>query len=58
MEMWLRFIGITEIGDIIVEKTLLGEEIDVETRTKRGSVQRPWLRNFKPSPPSQRAVVP
>jgi FMN-dependent NADH-azoreductase len=34
MEMWLRFIGITEITDIIVEKTLFGPEVDVEARTK------------------------
>jgi FMN-dependent NADH-azoreductase len=34
MEMWLRFIGITTISEIIVEKTLFGAEIDVENRTK------------------------
>jgi FMN-dependent NADH-azoreductase len=34
MEMWLRFIGITEITDIIVEKTLFGPAVDVEARTK------------------------
>jgi FMN-dependent NADH-azoreductase len=34
MEMWLRFIGITTISEIIVEKTLFGAEIDVESRTK------------------------
>ena len=34
MEMWLRFIGITTISEIIVEKTLFGAEVDVESRTK------------------------
>ena len=34
MEMWLRFIGVTEISDIIVEKTLFGPTLDVESRTK------------------------
>jgi FMN-dependent NADH-azoreductase len=34
MEVWLRFIGITEITDIIVEKTLFGPEVDIEARTK------------------------
>jgi len=34
MEMWLRFIGIADIIDIIVQKTLFGPEVDVEARTK------------------------
>jgi FMN-dependent NADH-azoreductase len=34
MEMWLRFIGITTISEIIVEKTLFGTEVDIESRTK------------------------
>jgi FMN-dependent NADH-azoreductase len=34
MEMWLRFIGITTISEITVEKTLFGAEIDVESRAK------------------------
>lgn len=34
MEVWLRFIGITDINAIIVEKTLFGPEVDVEARTK------------------------
>jgi FMN-dependent NADH-azoreductase len=34
MEMWLRFIGVAEISDIIVEKTLFGPALDVESRTK------------------------
>jgi FMN-dependent NADH-azoreductase len=34
METWLRFVGITDISDVIVEKTLFGPEIDVEARTK------------------------
>lgn len=32
LEMWLRFIGITDIKDIIVEKTLFGPEVDIDSR--------------------------
>ncbi|UTV41918.1 NAD(P)H-dependent oxidoreductase (plasmid) [Ensifer adhaerens] len=32
MEMWLNFIGISDISTIIVEKTLHGPEIDVQAR--------------------------
>jgi FMN-dependent NADH-azoreductase len=34
MEMWLRFIGVTTIRDIIVEKTFFGPEVDIESRTQ------------------------
>ena len=34
METWLRLIGITDISDIIVEKTLFGAEVDIESRMK------------------------
>jgi FMN-dependent NADH-azoreductase len=34
METWLRFVGVTEISSIVVEKTLFGPESDVESRTK------------------------
>jgi FMN-dependent NADH-azoreductase len=34
METWLRLIGITDISDIIVEKTLFGAEMDMEGRMK------------------------
>jgi FMN-dependent NADH-azoreductase len=34
MEMWLRFVGATEISSIVVEKTLFGVASDVESRTK------------------------
>jgi FMN-dependent NADH-azoreductase len=34
MEMWLRFVGVSEINDIIVEKTLFGAAVDIEGRTK------------------------
>ncbi|MDF0520141.1 NAD(P)H-dependent oxidoreductase [Bradyrhizobium yuanmingense] len=41
MDLWLRFIGISDIGEINVEKTLLGSEVDLETRTqgKRRAVE-------------------
>jgi FMN-dependent NADH-azoreductase len=32
LELWLRFIGISEIDAIIVEKTLFGPKIDVDSR--------------------------
>lgn len=31
-EMWLNFVGITEIASIVVEKTLFGQEIDDRAR--------------------------
>jgi FMN-dependent NADH-azoreductase len=34
MELWLRFIGVTDIESITVEKTLLGSEVDQESRNK------------------------
>ena len=32
MEMWLRFIGVTEISEVVIEKTLFGAEIDTAGR--------------------------
>lgn len=32
IEMWLRFIGITEWESIIVEKTIMGSDIDMQAR--------------------------
>jgi FMN-dependent NADH-azoreductase len=32
MEMWLRFVGVTEISSIVVEKTLFGATVDNEGR--------------------------
>ncbi len=34
MEMWLRFIGVTEITAVVVEKTLLGPDIDIQSRAE------------------------
>ena len=34
MEMWLRFVGVTEISSIVVEKTLFGAAVDDESRTQ------------------------
>ena len=34
MEMWLNFIGVTDIESIVVEKTLLGPELDREVRSR------------------------
>ncbi|MBV9874669.1 MAG: NAD(P)H-dependent oxidoreductase [Verrucomicrobia bacterium] len=32
MEMWLRFVGVTEVSSIVVEKTLFGAAVDGESR--------------------------
>jgi FMN-dependent NADH-azoreductase len=32
MEAWLRFIGVTEVESVIVEKTLFGPEVDHAAR--------------------------
>ena len=34
MEMWLSFIGVTDVESIVVEKTLFGPEVDLEARAK------------------------
>ena len=32
LELWLRFIGVTDISTVLVEKTLFGPEVDGESR--------------------------
>jgi FMN-dependent NADH-azoreductase len=34
MEMWLRFIGVTDMESIIVEKTIFGSEVDMQARAQ------------------------
>jgi FMN-dependent NADH-azoreductase len=34
MEMWLRFIGITDVASIIVQKTLAGPDTDGDARAE------------------------
>lgn len=46
MEVWLRMIGITEIVDIVVEKTLLGAELDTNGRMKAKDRARSLARHF------------
>jgi FMN-dependent NADH-azoreductase len=46
MERWLRLIGITEISDIIVEKTLLEAEVDTEGRRKAKQIATALARLF------------
>ncbi|HWU00566.1 MAG TPA: NAD(P)H-dependent oxidoreductase [Terriglobales bacterium] len=46
MEMWLRFIGITDIHGIIVEKTLFGPEVDTEARTAAKAAAEKLALNF------------
>jgi hypothetical protein len=46
MERWLRLIGITEISDIIVEKTLLSTEIDMESRMKAKQIATAMASHF------------
>ncbi|MGK9232944.1 NAD(P)H-dependent oxidoreductase [Inquilinus limosus] len=37
MEMWLRFIGITDVTAVTVEKTLFGPEVDTQARAEAKS---------------------
>jgi FMN-dependent NADH-azoreductase len=46
METWLRLIGITDISDIIVEKTLFGAEVDIESRMKAKQIATALARRF------------
>ncbi len=32
MEAWLDFIGITDVHEVIVEKTILGDDMDRDSR--------------------------
>jgi FMN-dependent NADH-azoreductase len=34
VETWLRFIGVREVRSVVVEKTLMGPEVDAEARTE------------------------
>lgn len=34
MELWLRFIGVSDVSVIVVEKTLFGPEVDVASRAQ------------------------
>jgi FMN-dependent NADH-azoreductase len=34
METWLRFIGVTEVFAVVIEKTLLGPDIDAQSRAE------------------------
>ena len=46
MEMWLRFIGITDITAITVEKTLFGPEVDTQARAEAKSWAEDVARTF------------
>jgi FMN-dependent NADH-azoreductase len=46
METWLRLIGITDISDIIVEKTLIGAEMDIIGRMKAKQTAKALARRF------------
>jgi FMN-dependent NADH-azoreductase len=32
VEAWLKFIGVTDVHSVIVEKTILGEDVDLNAR--------------------------
>ena len=42
----VRLIGITDISDIIVEKTLFGAEVDIESRMKAKQIATALARRF------------
>ncbi|HEX9447500.1 MAG TPA: NAD(P)H-dependent oxidoreductase [Dongiaceae bacterium] len=44
--MWLRFIGITDISEIVVEKTLFGPEIDTDSRAEAKRAAAALARRF------------
>ena len=46
MEVWLRMIGITEIVDVVVEKTLFGQKVDIDGRTKAKQTARALASRF------------
>lgn len=46
LDMWLRFIGITDIQDIIVEKTLFGAEVDTASRGDAKAKAETLARSF------------
>ncbi|MNW17008.1 azoreductase [compost metagenome] len=32
VEAWLRFVGVTDVHSVIVEKTILGDDVDLSAR--------------------------
>ena len=46
LEMWLRFIGVTDISAIVVEKTLYGPDIDAESRAEAKRMAEALARRF------------
>lgn len=46
LEMWLNFVGITEIAAIVVEKTLFGQEVDERSRAEAKSRAAIFAREF------------
>jgi FMN-dependent NADH-azoreductase len=46
MEVWLRMIGVIDIVDVVVEKTLLGGELDRDSRTKAKQTARALASHF------------
>lgn len=45
-DAWLRFIGITDIRSVIVEKTLFGDAVDIESRSLASLQAREFVRGF------------
>lgn len=46
MEMWLRFVGVTEVNGVVVEKTLFGPEVDAAARAGASRQAEALARNF------------
>jgi FMN-dependent NADH-azoreductase len=46
MEMWLHMIGITEIVDVVIEKTLFGAEVDCDSRKQAKQTARALASQF------------
>jgi FMN-dependent NADH-azoreductase len=50
VEAWLRFIGVTDVHSVIVEKTILGEDVDLRAREAATQQARRLADRFIPSP--------
>ena len=46
MDLWLRFIGVSDVREIVVEKTLFGSEVDLESRAEGKRQAEKLARDF------------
>ena len=46
LDLWLRMVGITEVGHIVVQKTLCGPEVDAGSRAEAAARARAMAATF------------